>query len=383
MPRHPHFSPTVDDIAGAVYSALAHRLATFPGEVYPLHVGDTWMEPAEGCRMEDLSVAEYPGMHRYTAPQGMPALIDAIVEKARLRTGVAVERENVLVTTGATGGLGAVAGAIQAPGDEVLLLAPHWPLITGIVRSFHGVPVEVPFFGAADSPETAVAVVREKLTPRTIALYLNTPSNPTGKVIPRAWIEALVDWARREDLWIIADEVYEDYVYEGSHTYCLPLAPERTFASHSFSKAYGMAGNRCGHVVGPAGAMKELRKIGLHSFYSTPTASQIGALRALQGPGADWVEQARASYIATGTRAAARLGIEPPQGSTFLFLDVADRLDERGLGGFLEDCVEQGLFVAPGPSFGPYPTSVRLCFTAAAPDVVERGVEVLARLLGR
>ena len=62
MPRHPDFSPSVLDIAGAVYSSLAHRLATYRGEVYPLHVGDTWMEPAEGCRMEDLKVAEHPGM---------------------------------------------------------------------------------------------------------------------------------------------------------------------------------------------------------------------------------------------------------------------------------------------------------------------------------
>jgi N-succinyldiaminopimelate aminotransferase len=383
MPRHPRFSPSVDDIAGAVYSALAHRLATHRGEVYPLHVGDTWMEPAAGCRMEDLRVAEYPGMHRYAAPQGMPALIDALVEQTRRRSGAPTERENILVTTGATGGLSAVAGAIVSSGDEILLLAPHWPLITGIVQSFHGVPVDVPFFGAADSPETAVEVVREKLTERTIALYLNTPSNPTGRTIPRSWIEALVEWARREDLWIISDEVYEDYVYTGEHTWTRPLAPERTFAAHSFSKAYGMAGNRCGHIVGPAPAMKELRKIGTHSFYSTPTASQIAALRVLDGPGAAWIEQAREQYRAVGNRAAERLGLEPPQGSTFLFLDVADRLDGRGLSGFLEDCVDRGLFAAPGPSFGPYPAHIRVCFTAAPADVVERGVEVLASLLGR
>src|SRR6202140_4348163 len=267
MPRHPRLSPSVAEISGAVYSALAHRLAGFQGEVYPLHVGDTWMEPPAGCRMEDFSVAEWPGMHRYAPPQGIPALLDAIVERVRQRTGVPTERDNVLVTTGATGGLAAVAGAIVAPGDEVLLLAPHWPLITGIVQSFHGVPVDVPFFGAADSPETAVEAVSEKRTNRTIALYLNTPSNPTGQVIPRSWIEALVDWARREDLWIISDEVYEDYVYGGEHTHTRPLAPERTFAAHSFSKAYGMAGNRCGYVVGPAAAVGELRKIGMHSFY--------------------------------------------------------------------------------------------------------------------
>ncbi|HEY4590118.1 MAG TPA: pyridoxal phosphate-dependent aminotransferase, partial [Thermoanaerobaculia bacterium] len=98
-----HFSPNVQDIADSVYSGLAHRLATHQGEVFPLHVGDTWMEPPAGCRMEDLHVAEFPGMHRYASPQGMPALLDAIVERVRARTGVATERDDVLVATGATG----------------------------------------------------------------------------------------------------------------------------------------------------------------------------------------------------------------------------------------------------------------------------------------
>ena len=261
-----------------------------------------------------------------------------------------------------------MAGAIVAPGDEVLLLAPHWPLITGIVQSFHGVPVDVPFFGAADSPETAVEAVRERLTgphrsPSTSTRRATRPAGSSRAPGSRRWSSGRA----REDLWIIADEVYEDYVYEGEHTYTRPLAPERTFAAHSFSKAYGMAGNRCGYVVGPAEAMNELRKIGLHSFYSTPTASQIAALRVLAGPGDAWIASAREQYKAAGDRAAARLGLAPPQGSTFLFLDVADHLDERGLGGFLERCVDRGLFLAPGPSFGPYPTHVRLCFTAAPP----------------
>jgi aspartate/methionine/tyrosine aminotransferase len=383
MPRYPQAAPSVAAIPGSVYNALAHRLETFAGEVYPLHVGDTWMEPAEGCRMEDLRVADHPGMHRYAPPQGLPALLDALVERTRARTGVAVERENVLVAAGATGGLGAVVGALVAPGEEVLILAPYWPLISGIVRSFHGVPIPVPFFGAADSPESAVELVRERRTPRTVALYYNTPNNPSGRVIPRPWVEALVEWARREDLWVLADEVYEDYLYAGEHTHGLPLAPERTFAAHSFSKAFGMAGNRCGHVVGPVAMMGELRKVSTHSFYSTPTAAQLAAVRVLAGPGEAWIANARESYREIGNWAARRLGVPEPAGSTFLFFDVADRLDERGLAGLLEDCVERGLFVAPGPSFGPYPTHVRVCFTAAPPDTVRRGVEVLAQLLGR
>ncbi len=381
MPRYPEVAPTVSAMPGSVYSALAHRLATHPGEVYPFHVGDTWMEPPAGCRMEDLTVADYPGMHRYATPQGRADLLAAIVERTRERTGVATDPANVLVAAGATGALGAVSGAIVDPGDEVLLLAPFWPLIHGIVRSFRGKPVPVPFFGEADSPESAVEAVRRHLTGRTVALYFNTPNNPSGRTIPRAWLEALVDWAAGEGLWILADEVYEDFVYDGEHAYTRPLAPERTFSIHSFSKAYGMAGNRCGHVIGPADVIAEVRKVSTHTFYSTPTASQIAALKALGSAGDAWIAEARKLYREIGAAAAARLGIDPPQGSTFLFLDVASRLDERGLGGFLEDCVDRGVFVAPGPSFGPYPTHVRVCFTAVPPATTERGVAVLAELL--
>ena len=381
MPRHPQVASNIAAMAGSVYTALAHRLASHPGEIYPLHVGDTWMEPAEGCRMQDLTVEDHPGMHRYASPQGMDRLLAGIADKMEAATGVPTAPENVLVAAGATGALGAVAGAILEPGDEVLILAPHWPLIAGIVRSFHGTASSIPFIGEADSAESAVEIVDERLSERTVAIYWNTPNNPTGRVIPGAWVEALVDWARRRDLWIIADEVYEEYVYEGEHRYTRPLAPERTFSTHSFSKSYGMAGNRCGWVVAPADVTLELRKVSTHTFYSTPTAAQIAAIRTLEGRADAWLQDARAKYEELGRMAAEALGQPAPQGSAFLFLDVADRLDERGLEGFLEDCVDQGLFLAPGPSFGPYPHHVRLCFTAAPPDVVRRGIQVLVGLL--
>jgi aspartate/methionine/tyrosine aminotransferase len=390
MPRHPRFAPSVAGMEGSPYSALAGRLASFPGETYPLHVGDTWMEPPEGARMEDLRVADHPGMHRYTAPHGLAPLVAAVAERVTARSGLPTSGDEVLITGGATGGLGAVLGALLAPGDEVLILAPYWPLIEGIVRSFHGRPVAVPFFGSAreldaTSPEEAVEILRRHATERTVALYFNTPSNPSGRVLPRRLVEALVSWAAGEGLWVIADEVYEDYVYRGEHAPARRYAPERTFAAHSFSKAYGMAGNRVGYVVGPAAAMAEVRKVGVHSFYCAPTAGQLAALACLEGRGDAWVAAAREQYGATGEAAARRLGVEPPDGSTFLFVDVAEAVGavDAGLGGLLERAVDRGLFVAPGASFGPYPTHLRLCFTAAPPEVTLRGVEVLAQLLGR
>ena len=383
MPRYPDYSSSVANLSGSVFSALAHRLASYDGEVYPLHVGDTWLRPAPGCRMEDLDSDRYPELHRYAMPQGMPELVDAIVDRSRMRTGVETGPDNVLVAAGATGALGAVVGATLEPGDDVLILAPYWPLIAGIVRSFHGNPIAVPFLGVVDSVESAIESVQDNLTDKTAALYLSTPNNPTGRVLPADWIEALVGWAASRGLWIYADEVYEDLIYDGQHTYCRSLDPERTFSVHSFSKTYGMAGNRCGYVVGPAESIGQLRKVSIHTFYSTPTASQVVALRALEGAADRWLVEARGQYRALGTRAAARLGVAAPEGSTFLFLDVEERLDDRGLLGFLEDCVDRGLFVAPGPSFGPYPHHVRICFTSAEPEIVARGVEVLADLIGR
>ena len=383
MPRHPQSSPAATSIKGSVYSSVLHRLAAYQGEVYPLHVGDTFLEPPAGCRMEDFTVERHPGMHRYAPPQGLPALVDAVVERLRARTGVPLERANVFVAGGGTSGLASVVGAIVAPGDEVLLLAPHWPLVEGHVRMAGGIPVDVSFFGVAESPETAAAVVEAALTSRSVALYVNTPSNPTGRVIPRAWLEALVDLARRHDLWLLFDEVYEDYVYRGEHVPGLSLAPERSFAIHSFSKAYGMAGNRVGYVAGPAAPLAEALKLSTHTVYAAPTAAQLAALRVLEGAGDAWIVGTREAYRRMGEAAADRLGVPRPEGSTFLFLDVAAHLDGRGLTGFLEDAADRGLLVSPGPSFGPSPSHVRVCYTSAPPDAVLRGVEVLASLLGR
>ena len=120
---------------------------------------------------------------------------------------------------------------------------------------------------------------------------------------------------------------------------------------------------------------------GVHSFYAAPTAGQLAGTRALGGAAA-WVAEARAEYQSTGSAAARRLGLPPPEGGTFLFFDVANHLDDRGLDGFLARCADRGILLAPGTSFGPYPTWVRLCFTAVDPARSLRGIEVLAGLLG-
>jgi N-succinyldiaminopimelate aminotransferase len=378
MPRG-GFVPSVQAIPGAVYSPFAQRLPRSGAPPVPLHVGDTWLPPCLGTRMQDLTSDEYPDLHRYGPTAGVPALQDALVEKLRTHNGIACERDEVLVGAGATGVLANAVGAIAAPGEEVLILAPFWPLIRGIVQSFRATPVEVPFFDRVDSADDAVAAVSERISERSVALYISTPSNPTGRILPRKWLEVLAELAAAHDLWLIADEVYEDYVYQGEHFSIASELPDRVVSVFSFSKAYGMAGHRVGYLTGPAAFVHEAHKVGTHTAYHAPVAGQVAALRALE-LGADWIAHARTVYREAGAESAAALGLPAPQGSTFHFIDVGGRLDERGMHGFLEDCFEDGVLVAPGTSSGSdYASWIRLCYTAAPPEDVRRATRVLAR----
>lgn len=380
MPRLPDLAPIAHSIAGSLYSAARRKGPAAPIR-FPLHIGDTWREPADGCRMQDLDVERFPGMHRYARVQGDRRLLQAVAARVEARTGRATRPENVLITAGATGGLATIVSTLLAPHEEVLVAAPFWPLIRGIVLAFQGVPVPVPSIGAVDGAAACVESFAARLGPKTAAIYLSTPNNPSGRVLPRSWLEALVEFARRHGLWILSDEVYEEHRYVGEHASVRSLETERAVCAHSFSKSYGMAGNRCGYLVGPEEVIAGACKLGTHLFYHAPLASQLAAVRALDGRGDAWAAEVRAENAETGRRCAEILGVPPPQGSTFLWLDVARHLDETGLPGFLARCAERGLLVAPGPSFGPYPTHIRVCYTCVPPQTAIDGVSLLAEMV--
>jgi len=348
-----------------------------------MHIGDTWLEAPEGCRMEDLRVAEVDGLHRYAPVQGLPALLDAIAARVERAQGVETRPNDVLVTAGATGGFGAVLGAVCAPDDEVVVCAPYWPLITGIVRGAHAVPVVVSVLGLHNDAAAFVAALDAACSARTVAVYINSPNNPTGDVYAAEVMRGVVDLARRRGLWLLSDECYEAHVYAGAHTPLRTLAPERTFSVHSFSKAFGMAGNRCGFVVSPKDLTEHLRKVSLHTFYATPTSAQHAALRALNGAGDAFSARARVEYSALARDAAAALGVDAPASGTFLFVDVAAHLARLRLtlAQLLERLADEGVLVAPGPSCGPFPTHLRLCFTACPPEQTRRGLAICARIL--
>lgn len=388
MPRFPRTSASAEGLSDHVFSRLAARAKDRPGPIYPLHVGDTWLEPFEAARAEAQRTAEVPRLHNYAAVQGEPLLLDAVVAHLERRGGCLVDRELVQIVSGATAGLSVVAEALLDPGDEVLLPAPFWPLIRGIVLKRGARAVEIPFFDRIDDESfDAEAVLEAAVTERTAAIYVNTPHNPTGRVLPDHIAAAIARVAERHDLWIFADEVYEEVYFGGvapAPIWARADYQTRCVAVHSMSKGYGLAGSRVGWAHGPHAAMQAIRGVQTHATYCAPRPLQRGAARALR-EGSAWLENARRTYEHAASMTAQALGIAMPEGGTFVFIDVRAALREgEDTLGLLERCLDAGVLLTPGAACGrDYADWVRLCFTSVPPEELAEALGRLAPILAR
>jgi N-succinyldiaminopimelate aminotransferase len=374
-------SPTTADLTDAVFSALTLKARQHRGPLYRLSVGDTWMEPHPAAQAQSLHTDDWPLLHAYAPPHGEPVLLDALAARLRGRSPFPISRDAIQVVSGATVGLSLSCQTVLDPGDEVVIPAPFWPLIPGIVASRGGVPVQVAWWTRLDeSGFDAEAALEAAVTERTAAIYVNAPHNPTGRILRQAEADAIARVATRHDLWVLADEVYEDLWYGAQ-----PPVPiwtredlrDRTLATHSLSKAYAMAGARVGYTHGPPDAMRALRAVQTHQVYCAPRPMQVAAARALRQAN-DWLVAARQAHGEAGRKAARELGLPAPEAGTFLFLDAKAWLEGGSLVPFLERCLEAGVLLTPGSACGKdYASWVRLCFTNVAPPALERALERL------
>jgi N-succinyldiaminopimelate aminotransferase len=389
MPSFPNAADTTGGLKSYVFTALRQRINSHPGPLFRLHIGDTYLDPVVSAQCESLRTSEHEGLHRYAPVQGMPTLLDAIERKLMRRAGVAVPRANLQVTAGATGGLSITCQALLNVGDEVLLPSPFWPLSSGIVAARGGKAVQIPFYDRLDDPTFDVeAALEAAVTPRTVAIYLNSPNNPTGAVIGDEALSAISRVAQRHDLWIFSDEVYED-LWLGDEA-PVPLWTrddfiDRTVVIHSMSKGYGLAGARVGYIHGPDTAMAAIRAVQTFHSYCAAKPMQIAAARALD-EGDGWLINARQRYRAAGELAAEALNVPLPAGGTFLFFDASPWLDasDADVMPLLHRCLDAGVIVTPGGASGEaYQRWMRVCFTCVAPEELSAGLTLLQGVLGR
>jgi aspartate aminotransferase len=222
----------------------------------------------------------------YLPSAGIPPLRKAFAEKMRKKNGIPIGSDDeVIVTNGGTHGLFAVFQAILEPGDEVIIPDPEWPPTMAIVKQAGGVPVQVPLREEAGW-RWDIADIEKALTPKTRVLYLNSPNNPTGGVIPRADLEKLAAIARDRNLLVVSDEAYEDVVFKGEHVSIasLPGMYDRTIPVYTMSKSYAITGVRVGYfAMKDAGLRDRAAKVVLYSTTNVSSIAQYGAVGAMEG----------------------------------------------------------------------------------------------------
>ena len=327
------------------------------------------------------------GHTHYTSNLGLLELREAIARDLERRYGVEWDpREEILITTGVSEGLDLAARAIINPGDEVIVADPSYAAHAPAIVLAGGMPVSITTRASQgfvlDPKEVEAAI-----TPRTKALLVAYPSNPTGAVLERPTLEALADIARRHDLLVISDEIYDRLVYGGfEHTpiASLPGMKERTITLGGFSKSHAMTGWRVAWATAPSDLFAGMLKIHQYAMMSAPTVAQYAALEAVRA-GEEYVVAMREEYDRRRQlmwRGFNKLGLAcaEPRGAFYAFPSVAQTgYDDET---FAEQLlIQEQVAVVPGSAFGAAGAGhVRACY-ATSYDEIEDALERIGRFL--
>lgn len=262
--------------------------------VHSLHGGEPFFETPDKIKYAAIKALTENQTH-YAPSSGVLPLRQALVEKLVAKNGIHVTADEVIATVGGSQGLYAAFQSVLDPGDDALVFSPYWTPIGDLVTGAQARPLLVPTITAR---RNGVRKTLEQFsTPKTRAVYYNTPQNPSGVVFTRAEAEEVAAFAIERDLIVIADEAYEDLVYEGTHCSIasLPGMAERTITCFTFSKTYGMTGWRAGYAVAKEPFMTALRKIVLYSTNGVATPVQYAMIQALTTSETE-IDRLRAEY---------------------------------------------------------------------------------------
>jgi len=306
----------------------------------------------------------------YSAP-------DPVIEAFETRYGVKYNpNDEIMVTVGVSEAIGVILTAILNPGDEVLIPDPAYLAYPACVSIAHGKPVLVPTF-AKDEFRLIVEELEKKVTPRTKAILIGYPNNPTGTVMNRDSLMKIASFAEKHDLIVISDEIYCDLTYEGQHT-CFASFPgmhDRTFVMNGFSKSYAMTGLRVGYICGPAQIMQQVYKVHQYEILCTSVTSQYGAIAALKYCDDDVKAMFREYKIRRDIvydgLCQMGLSVVKPQGAFYIFPDISvtGMNDEEFADRLLK---EEKVGVVPGSCFGPGGKNhIRISYAASRENLVE------------
>jgi len=232
------------------------------------------------------SAAGVPANHRYTPTPGLPELRDAIVAKTKRDSNYVITADQVLVTNGGKQSVYQAFATIIDPGDEVILPSPFWTTYPECIKLAGGKTVEV-FADETQNYLVSVEQLEATRTPKTKALLFCSPSNPTGSVYSPEQVKAIGEWALKNNIWIIADEIYEHLLYDGAQAPSMPVVvpglADSTIIINGVAKTYAMTGWRVGWMIGPKDVIKAATNLQSHLTSNVSNVSQRAAIAALTG----------------------------------------------------------------------------------------------------
>jgi aminotransferase len=332
--------------------------------------------------------ALHAGETHYTSNAGLLELRQAITSHLHKLYGVEYDpAAEIIITVGVSEALYLAMTALLNPGEEVIIPTPCFVSYQAEVILAGGVPVEIPTC-VEDGFQVRPDNIEAAITPRTKAILLGYPNNPTGAVCQRETLLEIARIAQQHDLIVISDEVYDQLVYGIQHT-CFPSLPgmhERTVLLGGFSKDYAMTGWRAGYVCGPAEIIKGLLRIHQYTIMSAPTMSQMAALEAMQR-GEEFVIRMRDEYdrrrrLIVGGLNQLGLPTFEPHGAFYAFPNVAiTGMDDETFAQKLLE--EQRVAVVPGNSFGAGGDGYVRCSYATAYEQIEQALERMQHFMQR
>jgi aspartate/methionine/tyrosine aminotransferase len=338
----------------------------------------------------------------YVQTTGIPRLVELVADKLRRVNRIPVDApDEVMVTNGGIHALYVTCQALLEPGDEVIVPDPEWPPAPGSMKAAHAVPVPCPLHERLGW-RYDLAELLSKITPKTRAIYVNSPHNPTGGVLTRADLETIAGICRDRGLWLLSDESYEDMLYDDAEHLSpasLPGMYERTIAFFTFSKTYAMTGLRLGYLATRDAKLRErMKKVLFYTASNVASVVQYGGIGALEGS-QECVAAFRTElrtrrdlfYAGIRDRAAGVLAGEPPKGAFYAFLriDPAWRADTASAPASISWAMAEYLIsrgrigCVPGADFGAAGEGyVRFCFARERQEL-EGALESMRRLFRR
>ncbi len=331
--------------------------------------------------------AIHEGRNIYTRLDGIAPLRAAIAEKLARRNGINADPEKeILVTNGATGALYASALALLNPGDEVILFEPFYGYHWSTMLALRVKPVAVPLA----APEWALDVdsLRAAITPKTRAIIINTPLNPSGKVFSRIELESVAALAIEHDLMVFTDEIYENFLFDGVEHISLATLPgmaERTITISGFSKTFSITGWRLGYMVAPASLIPAIGYFHDLTYICAPSALQYGALKGMLELPDSFYDGLRGEYQQKRDQTCAALtaaGLHPtlPKGAYYILAEAAKVPGNTASERARALLAATGVASVPGSAFFVEggETLLRFCFGKRQPDL-DRACEALSR----